>query len=105
MKKKLAVLATGLCLALAAAGCTTSQPAPSPYAEYVTLGEYKDLGLEPISTEVTDEEVENTINSTLEAYGEEEQIMDRAVEDGDTINIDFKGIKDGVAFDGGTAED
>ena len=30
--------------------------------------------------------------------------MDRAVETGDTVNIDYEGKKDDVAFDGGTAQ-
>lgn len=30
--------------------------------------------------------------------------MDRAAQDGDIVNIDYKGTKDGEAFDGGTAE-
>ncbi len=72
---------------------------------YVTLGEY--MGLEvtvdPIAVDET--EVETLVrdvynnNVTLENGG----ITDRAVENGDTVNIDYEGKKDGVAFDGGTA--
>src|SRR5699024_5658349 len=40
----------------------------------------------------------------LVSYAETTQVTDRAAADGDTVNIDFAGSIDGVAFDGGTAE-
>jgi trigger factor len=40
----------------------------------------------------------------LQAKATEEEVTDRAVETGDIVNIDYEGLKDGVAFEGGTAQ-
>jgi trigger factor len=40
----------------------------------------------------------------LEPKATTEEVTDRAVQDGDVVNIDYAGYKDGVAFDGGTAQ-
>lgn len=69
----------------------------------VKLGEYKGLTYTETDVSVSDDEVESQINSTLTAHATAEQITDRAVEDGDTVNIDFEGKIDGETFDGGTA--
>ena len=69
----------------------------------VKLGEYKGLTYTETDVSVSDDEVESQINSTLTAHATSEQITDRAVEDGDTVNIDFEGKIDGKTFDGGTA--
>lgn len=70
----------------------------------VTLGEYKGLTYTLMDTTVSDDEVQEDIDNTLLAHASKEQITDRAAEDGDTVNIDFEGLLDGVAFDGGTAQ-
>ena len=67
------------------------------------LGDYKGLTYTETDTSVSDEEVESQINSTLTAHATPEQIKDRAVEDGDTVNIDYEGKIDGETFEGGTA--
>ena len=69
----------------------------------VKLGEYKGLTYTETDVSVSDDEVESQINSTLTAHATAELITDRAVEDGDTVNIDFEGKIDGKTFDGGTA--
>ena len=72
--------------------------------EYVTLGDYKN-----IEVMVAGPDVDNAEWASLNAqiYNEfvsaENGIKDRAVENGDWVNIDYSGKKDGVAFDGGTA--
>ena len=73
--------------------------------EYVTLGDYK--GLEVVSTvkTISDEEVESSIQYMLSMSGELKEVTDRdVIENGDVANIDYVGKKDGVAFDGGTAQ-
>ena len=75
-----------------------------PVKPDVTLGDYKALKYELEEVTVTDEEVENEINKTLERKGDLELKEDGAVEDGDTVVIDFEGFKDEVAFDGGKAD-
>lgn len=65
--------------------------------DYVTLGEYKGLAFEYAPKYEFDEaEVDEF---TLSVY----EVRDRAAQDGDTVNIDYEGKRDGVAFDGGTA--
>lgn len=68
------------------------------------LGEYKGLELTKQSVEVTDEEVETRIQSILAANPEYIEVTGRAAQNGDTVDIDFVGMKDGVAFEGGTSE-
>lgn len=75
-----------------------------PVKPDVTLGDYKALKYDLEEVTVTDEEVENEINKTLERKGDLELKEDGAVEDGDTVVIDFEGFKDEVAFDGGKAD-
>lgn len=74
--------------------------------KYVTkLGEYKGLQLTGSATEITDEYLESYIDYMLENSKEPVAITeDRPVQTGDVVNIDYVGKKDGVAFDGGTAQ-
>lgn len=51
---------------------------------------------------ITDEAVDGTINNILLEYQTSNQITDRAVEDGETVNIDYVGSIDGVEFEGGS---
>ncbi len=67
----------------------------------VKLGDYKGLSHTKVRDEVTDGEVEAYIHSLAVKYPPE--ITDRAAELGDTANLDYEGVKDGVAFEGGTA--
>ena len=69
----------------------------------VTLGEYTNLGVKKDKVKVTKEEVKERIDALLNEYAELE-VKDGKVADGDIAIIDFKGMKDGVAFEGGTAE-
>ncbi|WP_339228306.1 trigger factor [Oceanobacillus sp. FSL K6-2867] len=70
----------------------------------VTLGDYKGLEVEEESVEVTDEDVENEINTILERHAELVVKEDGKIEDGDTAVIDFEGFLDGEAFEGGKGE-
>lgn len=74
-------------------------------SDYITLGDYKGVQVTVEKLEVTDEDVQAQIQTELEANATEEEVTDRAVEAGDIVNIDYEGLKDGVAFDGGTATD
>ena len=70
--------------------------------DYVTLGQYTGFTLQGQSTEVTDDKVMASLNSSIgtDYYTE---VTDRPVQEGDVVNIDYTGKKDGKAFDGGTA--
>ncbi len=69
----------------------------------VKLGKYKDLKIKKDKVEVTDKEVEETLEHMKEHYAEV-VTKDGAIENGDTAIIDFEGFKDGVAFEGGKGE-
>ncbi|WP_314060330.1 trigger factor [uncultured Vagococcus sp.] len=70
----------------------------------VKLGEYKDLTVEKQDREVTDAEVDEAIKAKQESLAELVIKEAEPAVNGDTVVIDYKGLKDGVAFDGGTAD-
>ena len=69
----------------------------------VKLGEYKNLKVKQEKAKVTKDEIEHRLHHLLEDFAEIVE-KDGKVEDGDIAIIDFEGFKDGVAFDGGKAE-
>lgn len=69
----------------------------------VKLGEYKNLGIKKEEAKVTKKEVDHEIQHILERYAEITS-KEGAVENKDIAVIDFEGFKDGVAFEGGKAE-
>ncbi len=74
--------------------------------DYVTLGDYMGIKVNvEIPPEITDADVEEEMASRLEeAAGSDYQPTDKqVVEEGDFVNIDYVGKKDGEAFQGGTA--
>ena len=70
----------------------------------VTLGEYKGVTVKATKTEVTDAQVEAKLEEERSKQATEVAVEDRAVAEGDTVNLDYMGTVDGVAFAGGTAE-
>lgn len=73
--------------------------------KYVTIKDYQNFRVERDPVEIDEEEVELILKDAYYNYFPADQgIKDRAVADGDTVNIAYVGKKDGVAFDGGTAE-
>lgn len=69
----------------------------------IVLGEYKNVPVTVVKPSVSDEELDARIETVLGGYATWDAV-DRAAEEGDRVNIDYKGLKDGVAFEGGTAE-
>ena len=74
---------------------------PDTYGS-IELGEYKGLEATLDVAEVTDDDVQQELDNALASFYID--VIDRAVENGDVLNIDYEGKKDGVAFDGGTAQ-
>lgn len=73
--------------------------------KYVTLGSYEGMSVEVAGDfEVSEEDVINYINDMLAYYPNYTDTDKQVVEEGDCVNIDYEGKKDGVAFDGGTAQ-
>jgi len=134
MKKKSLLIIMGLSIVLLAAGCgkkgvsgeldsdTTVTPTVTGAAEdktvasvlpeledyvasdYITLGQYKGVEVTVTKLEVTDKDVDAQIQEDLQANATKEEVKDRAVQKGDIVNIDYEGLLDGTAFEGGTAK-
>lgn len=68
----------------------------------IELGNYKGLTLTAAKQEVTDLMVEDELKRLKAQYPT--VVSGRPAREGDTANIDYVGTKDGVAFQGGTAE-
>ena len=71
----------------------------------IEIKDYKGIEVEKLSTEVTDEQIDEEIDRVRERNSRMITIEDRAAENGDTVVIDFEGFCDGEAFDGGKAEE
>lgn len=107
-----AMLYIGLALMAAGmTGCTTSKvdegavskdekTVSTNYDDYVTLGAYKGISIDPI--EVTDDDIRSEIDYYLEQEADIIEVTDRAAELGDVVNIDYVGRIDGEAFEGGS---
>ncbi|MCJ7833872.1 trigger factor [Cuneatibacter sp. NSJ-177] len=70
----------------------------------VTLGEYKGLEVESKPVEVTEEEILAELKKEQEKNATMKTVDDRAVEDGDIIELAFEGFVDGAPFEGGKSD-
>lgn len=131
MKKKLVALLLSAVMVLSVAGCGadkgdavdgtetvettetgTSEPSASGAFELnagdcVTLCDYENIDVTISGDyEMSDEALETYITSWMEYSGPFfKEVTDRTViEEGDIVNLDYVGKLDGVAFDGGSAE-
>jgi len=111
-KRIITILLSGMAVLAVLAGCTGKKDNGSAPAEKtpaatgttenssdtkIVLGQYKGLTLH----EVDSEEIAKELHETMQEYAELVTV-NRAAKDGDTVNINFVGKKDGVAFEGGT---
>lgn len=76
----------------------------APVAPEVTLGQYKGLEVKKGTVKVTKKEIEAELANYQNQFAELVIKEEGTVENGDTAVIDFEGFKDGVAFEGGKAE-
>ncbi len=67
----------------------------------VEISDYKGIEVDKTVNAVTDEDVDQQIQSLRERNGRLVTVEDRAAENGDIAVIDFEGFKDGVPFEGG----
>ncbi len=70
----------------------------------ITLGDYKGIEVAKEAEEVTDEAVEHELGHVREQNSRLVEVTDRAVQDGDTVVVDFEGFVNDEAFEGGKAE-
>lgn len=71
----------------------------------VALGDYKGLTVEVEKKhEVSQEEIDARIEQDRQKQARTSDVTDRPVAEGDTVNLDYAGTVDGVAFEGGTAQ-
>lgn len=70
----------------------------------VQLGKYTGIKLDKVEYTVKQSDVKAELERARERLSRNEEVSDRALENGDTANIDYSGSVDGVKFAGGTAE-
>lgn len=107
MKKKLLTLLLAGCMVLSLSACgksETEQKEDSALAtsKLVELGEYKGLTYTVADTTVTEEAVESEVQYLL-ASSPIKKSQEVATETS-VVNIDYVGTKDGVEFEGGSAQ-
>jgi len=70
----------------------------------VKLGDYKNIEVEKVEYNVTEEDVERELKTVQEMNARIIDASDRETKEGDILIIDYKGFVDGEQFEGGTAE-
>lgn len=70
----------------------------------IKLPQYKGLEVKKQVLEATEEEINNAVNSELQAHSTLNVKEEQVIVSGDTAKFDFVGTVDGVEFDGGSAE-
>ena len=70
----------------------------------VTLGQYKGIEVAKPEYNVTDDQVDAELARAQDRVARWNVVEDRPVRQGDRIMLDYAGTVDGVAFDGGTAQ-
>lgn len=103
---RVVVAALSISMVMGVAGCGNSDKASNSAKKYVTLGEYKNLDVDLTVSTITDEAVEEEIQSTLEQNAENQEVTDRTtVQEGDIVNINMTATVDGEDFDDANLED
>ena len=87
MKKRVIAVLTAVLMTASLAGCGSGKLSN----DYVTVNKYKGLEVTEVAkNEVSDDSVEQEIQSRLEAAAPEQDVTDRAAQSGDWVNIDYK---------------
>lgn len=71
----------------------------------VKLGQYKDIEVEKVAVEVTEEEIQAELEKVQQQNARIVAVEDRPVADNDQVVIDFEGFINGEPFEGGKGED
>lgn len=101
---------------------TDNTPAENPYADLdyktgldengffanvkatdlVELGDYESIAVPSENHTIPAEAVQANIDKILQGFATSDNVTDRAIVDGDTVNIDYVGSVDGEEFEGGS---
>lgn len=81
----------------------TTRYANYDLTQYVKLGQYKNVEVDPYAYELTEEVVQQQIQMALANYAQNQEKED-AVAMGDQVNIDFTGYMNGETFTGGSSQ-
>lgn len=73
--------------------------------DYVTVGDYEGIEAYYVTPTVTDDQIQNEIDTLISDNIEYKEVQDTAIQSGDKITIDFVGKIDGEEFDGGSDTD
>lgn len=71
----------------------------------VTLGDYKSLKAVKHVHDISEEQIEHRISHDVDKATLEQEVTDRPAKEGDIVRINYLGEVDGVAFEGGQADD
>lgn len=108
MKKRFfsAGLVAVLCIAslVTLVGCGKEKAYDYDLSEYIKVGEYKGLEYKQEKVNVSNEEVKAEIDKLRQQAAKVEEVKKGTVEDGDTINVSYKGKIDGKEFEGGSTD-
>ena len=105
--KKILSLVMILCLVFSLSACGKADRVlyNVDLEDYVELGEYKGLKIDTKSDEYKKSYDEYIVSQVIEGgYHETDKKTEGTVANGDIANINYVGKKDGIAFDGGTAD-
>lgn len=114
VKKVLSIILAGLIL-LAVSGCGEGSGGQKDYGyafynydldEFVEIGQFEGIKLSAADVTATEEDGINRFHEFLESKDAVSKmpVTGRPVQNGDTVNIDFEGKMNGVAFEGGTSK-
>ena len=97
MKKRILALVMGLCMTASLVGCGNGEIAN----DKIRIKQYKGLEVTETTMPVTDDDVEMSIQSTLQTLSTKTDITDRPAQIGDTVSIAYEGklVEDGSTFD------
>lgn len=70
----------------------------------IEMFDYKGIEIAKDAYEISDDDVQTQVDSILTSYATSEEVKDRKVVDGDTVNIDYVGSVDGVEFENGSTD-
>lgn len=108
MKKKITAMLLASIIAVSMVACSNNKKfddASIDWGKYVTVTDYKNIEFKVEQPgEISEEQIQEQIDTVLQQNSESKDVTGRPIQNGDIANIDYEGKKDGVAFDGGTAQ-